>query len=103
MRVECKSSLSSSYDPKVMRTYQQAWETLKAQERITLSSPKIYHSRIIKAIQKEKHLDLGFKMLCDECSHYAIVYTVESVENKLSLVLRYFKGKHGKSIKKSSF
>lgn len=46
-----------------MRQYEGAWLQLKQRGKLRLAAPPGLHRRIIKAITKEKDMDLGFKLL----------------------------------------
>jgi len=49
-----------------MRQYQAIWERIKKHGKATLIAPVDSHRRIIKAVQKEKYMDMGFKLLQSE-------------------------------------
>lgn len=49
-----------------MRQYQAIWERIKKHGKATLIAPVDSHRRIIKAVQKEKYMDIGFKLLQSE-------------------------------------
>ncbi len=48
------------------RLYQPVWEKLKADKKVSLSVPESLQPRVIKAIQKEKYNDVGYKFLLSE-------------------------------------
>jgi len=48
------------------RKYAPIWEQLKAHGRATIATPVPFHRRIIRAVIKEKNLDLGYKVLMAE-------------------------------------
>lgn len=49
-----------------MRKYQPIWEAIKQSSTASLSADPSAHYRIIRAVRKEKDLDLGWKMQCLE-------------------------------------
>jgi hypothetical protein len=49
-----------------MRQYEPVWIQLKSELMCEISAHKAYHRRIIKAVTKEKDMDLGFKLECTE-------------------------------------
>lgn len=44
------------------RQYNPIWKTLKANNRVSITAPRPLHKRIIKAVKKEKWLDVGYKL-----------------------------------------
>lgn len=48
-----------------MRQYQEIWERLKRDKKVTLSVHPQLVRRVKKAVMKEKEKDLGFKVLND--------------------------------------
>ena len=46
-----------------MRKYQRIWEALKSYHTVSLEAELTMHARIIKAVRKEKNIDLGWKLL----------------------------------------
>lgn len=51
-----------------MRQYTPIWNQIKTEFHCEISAHKAYHRRIIKAVVKEKDLDLGFKFELSERS-----------------------------------
>lgn len=56
-----------------MRYYQPIWENLKAlsiqdakEKGVKITAPAALHKRIIKAVKKEKWMDIGYKMMLKE-------------------------------------
>lgn len=49
-----------------MRQYEPVWIEIKLQGICKISAHRAYHKRIIKAVVKEKDLDLGFKLELSE-------------------------------------
>lgn len=49
-----------------MRTYSPIWDKLKAKGTATIVSPVSNHQTIINMVQKEKNLDIAFKLSCSE-------------------------------------
>ena len=45
-----------------MRYYQGIWEKLKKDKVVRITANRHHHPRIIKAVTKEKWLDVGFKI-----------------------------------------
>lgn len=61
------------------RQYQPIWNKLKAlpakqaaTQGVSVTAPRVLHKRIVKAVVKEKWLDLGFKMEIEP--RHAIMY-----------------------------
>lgn len=54
-----------------MRQYETIWYKLKTEHRVSVSSPRHYHKRIIKAVKKEKWKDLVFKLTLAELGRSA--------------------------------
>jgi hypothetical protein len=48
------------------RVYFPLWNKLKLQGTVQISAPRPFHARIIKAVIKEKHMDLSFKYKLSE-------------------------------------
>jgi len=48
------------------RQYEPIWTQIKQTGMCEISSHRAYHRRIIKAVTKEKDLDLGYKLECSE-------------------------------------
>lgn len=46
-----------------MRKYQSIWEQIKKTSTASLAADLPAHARIIKAVRKEKHKDVGWKLL----------------------------------------
>jgi hypothetical protein len=49
-----------------MRQYEPVWIAIKTQSHCEISAHRAYHRRIIKAVVKEKDMDLGYKLECTE-------------------------------------
>lgn len=49
-----------------MRDYEPIWLQLKLKGTVTVTAHKALHRRVIKAVQKEKYGDLGYKLLLSE-------------------------------------
>lgn len=49
-----------------MRQYEPVWNEVKLQGFCKISAHRAFHKRIIKAVVKEKDLDLGFKLELSE-------------------------------------
>ena len=49
-----------------MRKYEAAWIQLKTQGTVRIAAHRSLHKRIIKAVIKEKDIDLAFKLFCAE-------------------------------------
>lgn len=47
---------------KDIRQYQSIWNKLKQNKSASIAAPSVLHRRIIKAVQKEKNMDLGYKL-----------------------------------------
>lgn len=49
-----------------MRQYTPIWNEIKINGCCDISTHRAYHKRVIKAVVKEKDLDLGYKLECTE-------------------------------------
>ena len=49
-----------------LRQYQPVWNEIKLQGICKISAHRAFHKRIIKAVVKEKDLDLGYKLELSE-------------------------------------
>ena len=49
-----------------MRKYEPIWTQIKQHLKCEISAHKAYHRRIIKAVTKEKDMDLGYKLYLSE-------------------------------------
>jgi hypothetical protein len=49
-----------------VRQYQPLWIKIKTTGKASVAAAPLFHKRIIKAVVKEKDMDTGFKILCDE-------------------------------------
>ena len=49
-----------------MRQYEPVWLAIKTNLVCEISAHRVYHRRIIKAVVKEKDMDLGFKLELSE-------------------------------------
>jgi len=45
-----------------MRTYEPAWLELKKKGKVRLAVPRALHARVLKAVIKEKDMDVGYKL-----------------------------------------
>lgn len=65
-----------------MRQYEQVWVNVKNSPLLTcsISAHKAHHRRIIKAVKKEKNMDLAYKLECSELtpSSYAVMSSSRS-------------------------
>lgn len=67
------------------RLYQPIWEQLKREGKVSITANRRLHPRIIKAVIKEKWLDLGYKIaiypwnarLDYTTTHAVITFTLE--------------------------
>jgi hypothetical protein len=48
-----------------MREYQPIWNQLKKDRVVSITANRLLHPRIIKAVTKEKWMDVGYKVQCD--------------------------------------
>lgn len=49
-----------------MRQYEPIWLQIKLDSHCEISAHRAFHRRIIKAVVKEKDMDLGYKLECTE-------------------------------------
>lgn len=80
------------------RQYQPIWTKLKAlpakqaaTQGISVTAPRVLHKRIVKAVVKEKWLDLGYKMEIEP--KHAIMYHARS-GSILTFYLRLYNANH---------
>ena len=50
----------------ILRKYEPVWIEIKTTGVCRISAHKAFHRRIIKAVTKEKDMDLGYKLECTE-------------------------------------
>ena len=74
-----------------MRYYEPIWLRLKKHKTVSITAPKPLHPRIIKAVVKEKYLDLGFKLELD-ASH--AILSSHSKHSILTFTLNVYKEFH---------
>jgi hypothetical protein len=58
--------MAGSGDRVAERHYEGVWKQLKKDKKIVLALTPAWHKRVKKAICKEKHMDYGYKLMCDE-------------------------------------
>jgi len=82
------------------RLYQPIWNKLKAlpakqaaTQGVSITAPRVLHRRILKAVVKEKWLDLGFKVEIEP--NYAILYHTRSGGILTFYLRRYFPDHRG--------
>ena len=80
------------------RQYQPLWTKLKAlpakqaaMQGVSVTAPRVLHKRIVKAVVKEKWLDLGFKLEVEP--KHAIMYHARS-GSILTFYLRLYNANH---------
>jgi len=61
-----------------MRQYETIWARLKQDQKVSVTSPRHYHARIIKAVKKEKWKDLAHKLILSEQDRYARLISTRS-------------------------
>lgn len=44
------------------RQYAPIWNKLKTDKKVSVTAPRPFHARIIKAVKKEKWMDIGYKL-----------------------------------------
>jgi len=70
----------------MLRQYQTIWEKIKQNGRCSVSAPKISHPRIVKAVTKEKYMDVVFKYsLGENCQKATLSHTSQG--SKLTFFL----------------
>lgn len=76
-----------------MRTYEPAWLSLKQNLELRIAAEPAVHKRIIKAVIKEKDMDVIYKLLCDEeCKRAVLSYSRQHkmIVFKLKFVMSRF-------------
>jgi len=48
------------------RHYEPIWKELKSKKKVVLSLTPLWHPRVKKAVCKEKNMDYGYKLECEE-------------------------------------
>lgn len=66
-----------------MRHYEALWTELKTTGKCRIVAHKAYHARIIKAIWKEKNIDLAFRQECLEAIPPKEYRTATSIEGSV--------------------
>ena len=61
------------------RQYNPIWARLKQYKRVQIAAPRPLHKRIIKAVQKEKYMDIGYKLLIEPATSYLHHHRTHSV------------------------
>lgn len=70
-----------------MRIYEPIWDKLKKDKKVTLVSVPALHKRIIKAVKKEKNMDILFKFECSQnCKKARLISKVDG--KKLTFMLK---------------
>jgi hypothetical protein len=57
--------VSASGDRVAERHYEGVWKQLKKDKKVILALTPAWHPRVKKAVCKEKHMDYGYKFICD--------------------------------------
>ena len=71
-------------DSEPLRQYQPIWEQIKSTGMCEISAHKAHHRRIIKAVTKEKYMDLGYKLECTE--RYPPIRTSMEITRSASII-----------------
>ena len=71
-----------------MRHYEPIWKKLKADGKAKLAVPNALHRRTIKAVMKERYMDLEFKFLLSENSQRCWIQ-YKSEGNVIYMWLKY--------------
>ena len=58
-----------------MRQYEPIWRRIKQHKTASIATHPNNVARVIKAVNKEKNIDTGYKLLLSEQAHKAILYT----------------------------
>ena len=70
------------------RKYQPIWSNLRKDGKVKIAAPKIYHRRIIKAVMKERYMDLEYKFLIREANKRAFIQ-YQSTESMIEFWIKY--------------
>jgi len=66
--------------------YLPIWETLKAQNKCTITAPPHFHKRIIKAVKKRRDKDIAFLYTLKEAGRkHKITYVISATTVTFSL------------------
>ena len=68
---------------KPKRLYEPIWDQLKLTQFCATEVPKHLHARVLKAVTKEKNIDVAFKDLMD--SHNRTFVLETRIENKIMI------------------
>ena len=83
--------------------YTPLWEAIKAStkspKQVSIAANRALHPRIIKAIQKRKNLDIGYKLQME--GKRAILYYIRD-SSKLTFILEFFPEKTIEELKKEA-
>lgn len=76
-----------------MRKYYPIWAKLKAEKSVRIRVPSVYHSRVKKAIIKEKNIDIAHKfLLAEQQLKQSLVISFEGEVIYLRLITRSTSG-----------
>ena len=71
-----------------MSMYEPIWLRIKQNKTASIATHPKNVARVIKAVNKEKNIDTGYKLLLAEQAHKAILYTTrkESTDSRLTTI-----------------
>ena len=71
-----------------MRQYEPIWRRIKQHKTASIATHPKNAARVIKAVNKEKNIDIGYKLLLAEQAHKAILYTTQrrSKDSRLTTI-----------------
>ena len=71
-----------------MRQYEPIWLRIKQHKIASIATHPNNVARVIKAVNKEKNIDTGYKLLLSEQAHKAILYTTQrlSKDSRLTTI-----------------
>ena len=67
---------------KRVRQYEPIWLRIKQNKTASIATHPKNVARVIKAVNKEKNIDTGYKLLLAEQAHKAILYTTRRKNSK---------------------
>ena len=73
-----------------MRAYQPIWERIKSKQTASIVTHPANVARVIKAVNKEKNIDEGYKLLLSESALKAILYTTRRKNKESGLITVHF-------------
>ena len=69
------------------RKYSPVWNILKVNGVVKITAPKPFHRRIIRAVIKEKYMDMGYHLLMSEAKRkQTLAYNIKQTVITFTLI-----------------